>query len=290
MHDAVDEPTRLQILRSAIRALPREQERGDVHWHRRGSFVRLFTFHWRKLPTEEAKAVVHELVRGIMAEPDGPIRASSNDVQFSSTRENQLYGILGPLRRLDPELADSLIREHSQLAAAAARHPYGMGFGESDADARPAPPRPAVPVGAQEHVIAVGRRLIPISEALVRVSRKHSTVRFGRTNQTRTCDHPNDAPQECWPSAEQFRTILYNAGRYEGRGAVRHLERIPDPNLRLFAQIEFAAGLAGLPQIGGTTMKPGPDGFHRSRAMRARARESGRRRSCRRQKRSLHGR
>jgi hypothetical protein len=45
------------------------------------------------------------------------------------------------------------------------------------------------------------------------------------------------------------------AGRYEGSGGVRLLDRIPDPTLRLFAQFEFAAGMAGLAQIGGVTRK-----------------------------------
>ena len=64
---------------------------------------------------------------------------------------------------------------------------------------------------------------------------------------------PNAAPRECWPSAEDFRTILYAAGRYERASAARLLDRIPDPALRLFAQIEFVAGVAGLEQIGGMT-------------------------------------
>src|SRR5262249_1628624 len=58
--------------------------------------------------------------------------------------------------------------------------------------------------------------------------------------------------------------ILYQAGRYEGRAAVKYLARIPDPTLRLFAQIELAAALAGLPQLGGRTITPGPAGFRRS--------------------------
>ena len=64
---------------------------------------------------------------------------------------------------------------------------------------------------------------------------------------------PNPYPRECWPSAEDFRVILYAAGRYDGAGGARLLDRIPDVVLRLFAEIEFAAGIAGLEQIGGIT-------------------------------------
>ena len=69
--------------------------------------------------------------------------------------------------------------------------------------------------------------------------------------------HPNAAPRECWPSSEDFRTILYAAGRYDAASGARLLDRIPDPALRLFAQIEYAAGIAGLDQIGGITREQG---------------------------------
>ena len=63
----------------------------------------------------------------------------------------------------------------------------------------------------------------------------------------------NAAPLECWPSAEDFRTIHYAAGRHDGAAGARLLDRIADPALRLFAKIELAAGIAGLEQIGGIT-------------------------------------
>jgi hypothetical protein len=79
-----------------------------------------------------------------------------------------------------------------------------------------------------------------------------SITRFARSPAT-----PPEAPQRCAARvlavSRRLSTILYAAGRYEsGRGA-RLLDRIPDPALRLFAQIEFAAGIAGLVQIGAIT-------------------------------------
>ncbi len=64
---------------------------------------------------------------------------------------------------------------------------------------------------------------------------------------------PNPYPRECWPSAEDFRVILYAAGRYDRQSGARLLDRIPDAGLRLFAEIEFAAGIAGVGQIGSIT-------------------------------------
>jgi hypothetical protein len=66
---------------------------------------------------------------------------------------------------------------------------------------------------------------------------------------------PNQAPRECWPSTSAFRTILYGAGKRLGRDAAIYLDRIPAADLRLFAQIELAAALTGLPELRGLQME-----------------------------------
>jgi uncharacterized protein (TIGR03435 family) len=273
---AKDEATRLRVFRGAIGAMRRQMASGRPAGLFQGParFSRLFTRWWRLLPVDEATEVVRDLVRQILAEPDGPIRASHNDVRFSSTREHHLFQILGPLRRLDPELADSLIREHAQLAFAAARYPDGHESIEAAALERATREPWRAPVEPPDY-ISVGRRLIPMAEALETDFRDafELALRFYATESDP--GHPNDAPQECWPSAQEFRNILYKAGQHEGRAAVRHLERIPHPALRLFALIELAAALAGLPQIGGMSISPGPHGFRQSMAMRGRDRDSG---------------
>jgi uncharacterized protein (TIGR03435 family) len=275
MGHSKDEPTRLRILRGAIGAMRRQMAsgRGAELFHGPARFSFLFTRWWHLLPVDEATEVVRDLVREILAEPDGPIRASVDDVRFSSTREHHLFQLLGPLRRLDPELTEPLTREHPQLAAAAARYPYGHESIEAAAHTRAARD-PVRPPAEQPDYIAVGRRLIPIPEALETDFREAFDLALRLYATETDFEHPNDAPQECWPSAQEFRNILYKAGRHQGRAAVRHLERIPDPALRLFAQVELAAALAGLPQIGGTSISPGPYGFRQSRVMRE-AREGG---------------
>jgi len=47
--------------------------------------------------------------------------------------------------------------------------------------------------------------------------------------------------------------ILYAAGRYDGDSGARLLDRIPDVVLRLFAEIEFAAGIAELHRLEAST-------------------------------------
>jgi uncharacterized protein (TIGR03435 family) len=275
MARASDDAARLQLLRNAIGVMRRQLASGPARSvHGPARFPSMFTRWWRLLPVDEAAEVVRDLVRGILAEPDGPISASVNDLRFSSIREHKLFQILGPLRRLDPQLADSLMREYPQLAAAAARYPYGHESIDAEAHERIAREPRGVPT-EQPHYIMVGRRLIPISDALNTDFREAFDLALRLYAAETDPEHPNDAPQECWPSAQEFRNLLYKAGQHEGRAAVRHLERIPDPALRLLAQIELAAALAGLPQIGGTSISPGPHGFRQSMATLARDRESG---------------
>ena len=73
-------------------------------------------------------------------------------------------------------------------------------------------------------------------------------------------ENPNAAPVEFWPSTCHFRSVLYRAGKRLGADAAVYLERIPDRDVRLFAQIELAAALAGLPEIQSVQRgyRPGP--------------------------------
>jgi uncharacterized protein (TIGR03435 family) len=259
-----DEETRLRVFRGAIRAL-RQQRSSDRPepfrpWHH---FMRLFTYHWRRLPADEARTVVRDLVGWIQSEPDSRTNASfgsgSHTVRFSSTHEQLLFQILGPLRHLDPDRAASIAGRHPQLSAAAGEFPYGQESMNAAARAeQPAIPREPV---EQPHYIDVGRRLIPIPEAIRTEFKDAFAAAFHEYAADTDPEHFNDAPQICWPSAFEFRKILYHAGRHEGRAATRYLDRIPDPALRLFAQIECAAALAGLPPLGGRTIRPGPRGL-----------------------------
>jgi uncharacterized protein (TIGR03435 family) len=267
MGHSKDDATRLQILRSAIRAVRRQAESGSRDGRRSGPsrFPFLFTRWWRLLPADEAGAVVRDLVHVILGEPDQPTRASWNDARFSSSREHRLFEIFGPLRHLAPELAESLIEQNRQLAAAVERYPYGHESIEAavhDTVTHQPAPQPV----EQPDYISVGRRLVPIPDALRTDFKEAFDLALRLYAAEVDPEHPNDAPQECWPSTQEFRKILYKAGQHEGRPGARHLDRIPDQNLRLFAQIELAAALAGLPQVGGRSIFPGPYGFRQSMA------------------------
>jgi uncharacterized protein (TIGR03435 family) len=263
MSRASDEESRLRVFRGAIRAM-REQQSSSPGPLRDGDhFMRLFTYHWRSLPADEARSVVRDLVECIQGEPDSRtsarISSGSHTVQFSSTHEQRLFGILSPLRHLDPDLASSIAGDYPQLSAAAERFPYGEESMNASMQAQ-RPPTPREPI-EQPDYIDVGRRLIPIPEAIRTEFKEAFAVALDLYAADSNPEKFNDAPEEVWPSALEFRKILYKAGQYEGPAAARHLDRVPAPALRLLAQIELAAALAGLPQLGGRTIRPGPGGL-----------------------------
>jgi hypothetical protein len=244
-----DEERRLAVLRRAIeawRAAPNDR------------FIWLFQWQWKELPLEEATMVVREIVRVALEQPDQAITATYDEegtVQITSAREHTLFQILHVLRHVDEPLAESLIAGHEQLAAAAHRFPNGMESVIREAEARRIDACDTGTCGGW--VIGGSPRDFPYLKALMQASRdgdfgpaiEHALERY---RDDTAPDRPNQAPREFWPSTCSFRSILYSAGRRLGREAAVYLDRIPDADLRLFAQIELAAALAGLPELRGT--------------------------------------
>jgi len=241
-----DEERRLAVLHRAIEAW-----RGA----RCDRFIWLFQSQWKVLPPEEARVVAREIVRVTLEQPDQPITATYDQegtVRITSGREHTLFQILHVLRQVDGSLAESLIAGHEQLAAAARRFPNGMESVMEEAARR----SDACGAGGGGGM-AGSPRDFPYMRAVIQASRdgdfepaiEHALERY---RQDTAPDHPNQAPREFWPSTCRFRSILYSAGKRLGRDAVVYLDRIPDADLRLLAQIELAAALAGLPEMQGT--------------------------------------
>lgn len=253
VHAVKGEHEKLQVVRSALRVARRPYGRT---WQAVRSLVHFLRFQWRRLPEREAREEIGQVVDMIRIKPDEPagerVGGPRGSVMFSSRKSALLFELLGPLRNLEPDLADALIREDSELARAALLYPRG----HDTAVDRPAQPPSAAALEQWKKDwtgFTLGHQFFRIEDerkADFRSSFEHAARSYMRdTPPGRT----NPFPKECWPSTEDVRTILYAAGRYEGEGSVRLLDRIPDGVLRLFAEIEFAAGLAGLPQIGGIT-------------------------------------
>jgi hypothetical protein len=267
---------RRKLLRRAVEAW--HLSPSGRHHHEHGHFVRLFGGFWTEFPSEEALAVARMIVAQAAKEPDtGTSAGYPNEIHFTSPRQNTLFQILHVLRHLDPALAQSLIDSHDQLAAGVRRYPNGLETMKEEAEAE-AERRKADGTacgggggGGSHYILAGDPRDFDLQRKLIDAARSGDfepsiedaieKYRADTSPATR-----NYAPKEYWPSTGAFRTVFYRAGRRLGSEAAKLLDQIPDDDLRLFATIELAAALAGVPESSITHMKqPNPPGSPGSR-------------------------
>jgi hypothetical protein len=285
----LDDERRLAVLRRAVNAwrtsvdqeLMPKQGTPQIEGHSRHipllhlqlRFIRLFQGQWKILPADEALAVVREVVRIAVEQPDIETSARyGEEVRITSSRAHVLFEVLHILRHLDAPLAESLIADHEQLAVAARRYPNGIETIHEELEER-RKQRQASGATCGGGFIGSGDPRDRAYQMALRQSSlggdfgppiDHALERYVEDTAS---DSPNQAPRTFWPSTCAFRTILYSAGKRMGPEANLLLDRVPDEDLRLFARIELAAALAGLPElpeIQRTQRRP-PDGFHRNR-------------------------
>jgi hypothetical protein len=171
-------------------------------------------------------------------------------VRIDNGRENSLFGLLGSLRQLDSGLAESLIARYPQLAAAARRYPNGMDSVFEECRQRAA----ASGGGGGGYMMGGNRRDFPFMESMMQADRDGEFATplqyaLERYREDISPEKPNGAPLACWPSTQAYRSILYRAGRKLGAEAATLLDEIPQPDIRLLAQIELSAALVGLPEM-----------------------------------------
>jgi len=246
-----DDETRLKLLELAIREWRNpDPGRPDMGEPFAGSaFTFFFGRYWSLLPRETARPVLRELVHCALAVKSEPCRCpltdNPEDPELASEKEHMLFQLVPALQALEPDLARSVLDTHPQLAAAARRFPLGM---QSVWDGQ----RKYDP--ARDDAMTIGdSEVMPMTEALA--TNFEAAFREAHRSFAEDSDpeNHNEGPKECWPSAREFRNILFKAGQHQGWEAEKHLDRIPDADLRLFAQIELCAAIAGLPQMGGLT-------------------------------------
>jgi hypothetical protein len=272
MMHKVDDERQLTVLRRAMdawrasrdgelmpkHAIPQIGGQSDLIrvLHLQLDFIRLFQWQWKILPPEEALTVVREIVHIAMEQPDlGTSAGYGEGIRITSSREHVLFEVLHILRHLDAPLAESLIANHEQLAAATRRYPNGREtIVQESGERRKQLVASGATCGGGGFVMAGNPRDFAYQMALRQSSQggdfgpsiDHALERY---SEDAAPDSPNQAPKTFWPSTCAFRTILYSAGKRLGPQAEILLNRIPDDDLRLFAQIELAAALAGLPEL-----------------------------------------
>jgi hypothetical protein len=276
MRSLDNDVSRLAVLRSSIAAWRTARQAPHFHLFQ---FISIFQSQWKLLPPEEAAGVAREIVRVALEQPDQPVSANydpEGNMRITSGRAHTLFQIFHILRQVDGPLAESLIAGHEQLAAALQRFPNGMETVTEETEARRAEARRTGSGGGFGMAGSPGD--FPYMKALMQASQdgefgpaiQHATEKY---REDAVPESPNRAPKEFWPSASRFRSVLYKAGKQLGHRAAVHLEAIPDADLRLFAQIELAAALAGLPELHGLQREyrhtPGAAGRQTTRFRRA---------------------
>jgi hypothetical protein len=245
-HECHDDATRRELLELAI---PAFREAGHEEPFAARPFAVLFGRLWNLLPREVAAPILREVIEWALDMKSEPceytLTENPEDPKLDSEQEFQLFQLFPALRHLHPDRACSILEARPRLAQAVKRFPLGM-RSVSDVQRNCDPARAdLVEIGDSE--------LMPIAEALAtdfEAAFRHARQSFAEDSDV---ESPCGALKECWPSAREFRHILFKAGQHQGVAAEKHLDRIPDPDLRLFAQIELCAALAGLPQLGGLT-------------------------------------
>jgi hypothetical protein len=259
IHGLEDQDARLALLRRAIEVW--RASRDD-------RFIRLFQYQWKLLPSAEALEVAREIVRDALDTPDRPMTARYDEegTVITSARENTLFQIWHVLRHLDPPTAELLRAGHEQLAAALHRLPDGIETIHQRAE-KPGKDVSGQTGGGRGFVMAGDPKDFPYLRSLMQAESdgdfeptlQHALDRY---RDDTAPENPNAAPKEFWHSTGSFRAILHRAGKLLGGDAAKYLDHIPDRDLRLLAQIELAAALAGLPELAG------PRRFHPSREAR----------------------
>ena len=243
-----DDETRQSLLELAIREWrnPAPREAGPEEQFAGGSFTALFGRYWNLVPRELATHVLRELVDWVLDRKPEPreyqLSENPEDPKLASEQEFELFKLVPALQDLEPDLARSVLEARPQLTAAVKRFPLGM-RSVRDGQRKYDPARDDVVVFGDSEWMPIAEALATDFEAAFREAHES----FARDTDA---EYPNRAHKECWPSAREFRHILFKAGQHQGAAAAKHLDRIPDPDLRLFAQIELCAAIAGLPQLG----------------------------------------
>ncbi len=260
-----DEERKLMLVRRSIQAWqdslliqPRLSQDGP---HLGFAFLDTFIENWKFLPVDEAASVTHKLVSTVLSEEDFPMQAEvgpENRITFTSARQFLLFELLDPLRSLDPTLADSLMPDHPELAAAAAFFPFGMRSVHEAWQERSAG-RCTPDNGG--YFIMGSEKSMPFLHALVdgRATGQFEAAFEKALNTFHVDQESNSAVKECWPSTQALRSLFHTMGKSLGLAGAAYLERVPDPDLRLYGQIELAAALAGLPAyVGMQVSSPRP--------------------------------
>ncbi len=262
LRKAADEEERRLLLRRAIQHWRAEEHDWPlVNQYPRHSpqirhrFFPLFRQWWTILPRNEAFKLAKEIVHRILESPDSGVNGQIGDALFTSTTALEIFQIFDVLLALDPERTHELVAKHLELGKALQRYPKGLESMEEEAESAKMPPR-----GPNQRGCFIIGSDMNYGRALLEADdtgdfNKLLEYAWNSYREDALSDDPNHAPKAFWPSTSKFRTIFYKMGKRSRETMDENLDSVPDSELRLFAQIEHAAGLCGLPELGSVAMR-----------------------------------
>ena len=239
---------RTTLLRVAVEAWC--QRAFGNHPHQSDNFIRLFGHCWKELPPEEALQVTRAIVARATEEADtGTSAGYHNEIHFSSSRQHTLFQILHVMRHFDPALAQSLIDSLNELSAAARRYPNGC---KKKLRQKRHAARPKAQPAMADSFSRATPKIFPVSAgSWTRLETATSARRSKTQSRSIAKTHPLKRPtmrrKNPGPLQAHSAPLFYQAGKRLGFDAAKLLDEVPDDDLRMFASIELAAALAGVP-------------------------------------------
>src|SRR5262249_47800677 len=133
-----------------------------------------------------------------------------DEPKLSSLQENELFALMPAIQHFEPDMARSVLKAHPRLATAMKRFPLRM------RSVREEPNRWRCDPARDDVVVTGDSALTPIADALgpnFDAAFRHPLEAFATDTDA---EYPNGAHKECWPSASEFRHILFKAGLHQG--------------------------------------------------------------------------
>ena len=167
------------------------------------------------------------------------------------------------IEELLPEQARELVRKKRELARAIKRYPRGMKTisEEVRASSPQEKPEATTSTSSASVIMFAGREEREYAFALLAAQSTQDygdAIKSARAAYTRD-NGPNGSnncpPKAFWPSTAMYRSMFYFMGRAAAGNTENLLNHLPDSDVRIFAQIELAAGLCGLPELRWTTQR-----------------------------------
>jgi hypothetical protein len=212
-------------------------------------FWNLLREHWRVLPIDEARATLTQTLDAILQKPDGDGTHSFSDIKLGGDHAASIFRSFGLLLELDPGRAEELRLAHPELARALERYPKGWQsiLEEAEAErARMPPPDP----NRRSFVVAGGADGLQYAQALMAGDFELPLERaLARYRDDTDATNPNLALKAFWPSTGLYQNIFWQMGKQRDESAQTRLKKVADPEIRLLAQIEYAAALCALPEL-----------------------------------------